>query len=116
MQKRRAGRKLGRKSGQRKALLVSLSGALLLKEKITTTEAKAKELAGFVAKFIALAKLGTLHSQRLLSRVFRSQIVKKLVQDIAARYKERNGGYTRIIKLGRRKSDGAEMAVIELIK
>ncbi|HUV81081.1 MAG TPA: 50S ribosomal protein L17 [Patescibacteria group bacterium] len=116
MRKRKKGRKLSRKKDQRKALLKSLAAALILKEKIRTTEAKAKEVSGFVEKQITRAKAGTLHSRRLLARYFSPKAVKKLVDEIAPKYKERKGGYTRIIKLGQRKTNGAKMAVIELIK
>ncbi len=116
MKKRKKGRKLSRKSNQRKALLKSLARELFLKEKIKTTEAKAKEVRGFVEKQITKGKAGNLSSRRLLAKNFSLKMVKKIVDDIAPRYKERKGGYTRIIKLGSRKSDGAKMAIIELIK
>ena len=116
MRKRKKGRKLSRKRDQRKALLRSLAVSLILKEKIKTTEAKAKEFSGFVEKQITRAKIGSLHSRRLLAKFFPSQIVKKLVDEIAPRYKERKGGYTRMIKLGQRKTNGAKMAIIELVK
>lgn len=116
MRKRKKGRKLNRKKDQRKALKVSLVSSLIKKEKIRTTEAKAKEISGFVEKQITKAKVGDLHSRRLLLRFFSPQIAKKLIEEIAPRYKERKGGYTRIIKLGPRKDSGAKMAVIELIK
>lgn len=116
MQKRKKQRKLSRKRDQRKALLKTLARALILVGKIKTTEAKAKELSGFIAKLITRAKLGNLHSRRLLARKFSPEIVKKLIEEIAPRYKERKGGYTRIIKLGPRKSNGARMAIIELVK
>jgi len=116
MRKRKRGRKLSRKRNQRKALLRALARALFLKEKIKTTEAKAKEVSGFIEKQITRAKIGDLPSRRLLARDFSPEIVKKLVDELAIRYKERKGGYTRIIKLGPRKSDGAKMAIIELIK
>ena len=116
MRKRKRGRKLSRKRNQRKALLKGLAQALFLKEKIKTTEVKAKETQRVSEKFITIAKKGTLHSQRLLLRSFSQKIVKKLMTEIAPRYKERKGGYTRIIKLGRRSSNGAKMAIIELLK
>ena len=116
MRKRKRGRKLSRKKDQRKALLKALAVAFFLKEKIKTTEAKAKEIRPFVEKFITKAKKGDLASRRLLMRFFSPKIVKKLIDEIAPRYKERGGGYTRIIKLGPRKSDGARMAIIELVK
>lgn len=116
MRKRKKGRKLSRKKSQRKALLKSLASSLLLKEKIETTEAKAKEVSRFVEGQISRAKIGNLASRRLLSNFFSSPIVKKLIDEIGPRYKERKGGYTRIIKLGQRGSDGAKMAIIELVK
>jgi len=116
MKKQKKGRKLSRKSAPREALLKALAGALLVVEKIKTTEAKAKEVSGFVEKQIARAKSGDLRSRRLLARDFSPEIVGKLIKEIAPKYKERKGGCTRIIKLGPRKSDGAKMAIIELIK
>ena len=93
-----------------------MASALLLKEKIKTTEAKAKEIRSFIEKSISRAKKGDLSSRRLLARFFSKKIVKKLIEEIAPRYKERKGGYTRIIKLGLRKTNGAKMAIIELVK
>jgi len=116
MKKRKRGRKLSRKSGPRRALLKSLASALILNEKIKTTETKAKEASRFVEKYITKAKKGNLASLRLLTKFFPKKIVKKLIQEIGPRYKKRSGGYTRIIKLGPRKSDGAKMAIIELVK
>lgn len=116
MRKRRKGRKLSRKRDQRRALLKSLASALILKEKIKTTEAKAKEISSFVEKRITQAKIGGISTRRLLIKEFSPEIVKKLVDTLASRYKERKGGYTRIIKLGPRKSNGARMAIIELVK
>lgn len=116
MRKLKKGRKLSRKRNQRKALLKSLTGNLLLREKIKTTEAKAKEFSRFAEKCITRAKKGDLASRRILAKYFSKKIVKKLIEEIGPRYKERRGGYTRIIKLGPRKSDGARMAVIELVK
>ena len=116
MRKRKKGRKLNRKRDQRKALLKSLAQSLILKEKIKTTEIKAKELAPFIAKEISRAKIDNLQSRRILRKFFSKEVIKKLITEIAPRYKERKGGYTRIIKLGPRKSNGAKMAIIELIK
>jgi len=116
MKKRKKGRKLSRKRDQRKALLRSLASSLLLKEKIKVTEAKAKEASSFLEKQISRAKVGNLTSRRMLSNFFSPQIVKKLINEIGPRYKERKGGYTRIIKLGPRKLDGAKMVVIELVQ
>lgn len=116
MRKRKRGRKLSRERDQRKALFKGLATNLILKEKIETTTAKAKELAKFVEKKISRAKIDNLYSRRLLTRFFSKEIVKKLITEIAPRYKERKGGYTRIIKLGPRKSNGAKMVIIELVK
>ncbi|MGB9743137.1 MAG: 50S ribosomal protein L17 [Minisyncoccales bacterium] len=116
MRKRKKGRKLSRKRDQRKALLKSLANNLILKERIITTQAKAKEVKSFVEKEITRAKKNDLHTYRLLARFFRPALVKKLIEEIAPRYQERKGGYTRIIKLGPRKSNGAKMVIIELLK
>jgi large subunit ribosomal protein L17 len=96
--------------------LRSLARELFLKEKMMTTEAKAKEVSILVEKQIEKAKTGSLHSRRLLAKKFSPEIIKKIVNEITPRYKERKGGYTRIIKLGPRKSDRAKMAIIELVK
>jgi len=96
--------------------LKTLATSLFLKEKIKTTLAKAKELSRFAEKLITLAKKYDIASRRLLSRSFSYKVVKKLADEIAPRYKERSGGYTRIIKLGQRKTDGAKMVIIELVK
>jgi large subunit ribosomal protein L17 len=116
MRKRHKGRKLSRKKGQRKALLKSLARELFLRERIKTTEAKAKELRSFAEKFIERAKEKNLSNIRYTSRFFAKDVIKKLFDEIGPRYKERRGGYTRILKLGQRRSDGAKMAIIELIK
>ncbi|UZE93165.1 MAG: 50S ribosomal protein L17 [Candidatus Nealsonbacteria bacterium] len=116
MKKRKKGRKLSRKRNQRRALLRSLAREFFLKEKIKTTKAKAKELSIFAEKQITKAKKADLSARRLLAKNFSSQMVKKIVEEIAPRYKERKGGYTRIIKLGPRKSNGAKMAIIELVE
>ena len=115
MRKLKQGRKLSREKDQRKALLKSLARAIFLHEKIKTTEAKAKEVSMFAEKCITRAKKGDLSSRRLLVKYFSKDLVKKLMDEIAPKYKDRKGGYTRIIKLGPRKSDGAKMAIIELV-
>ena len=84
-------------------------------EKIKTTEAKAKELSSFAQKIITRAKKGDIACRRSLARLFSAKIVKKLVDEIAVNYKDRKGGYVRIIKLAPRKSDGAKIAIIELV-
>ncbi len=117
MKKLKKGRKFGRKKDQRKALLKSLVSALFLNEKIRTTEAKAKEISSIAEKFITLTqKEKSLCARRELLKYFSKKIVKKLVDEIVPKYKGRKGGYTRIIKLGPRKSDGAKMAIIELVE
>jgi large subunit ribosomal protein L17 len=92
-----------------------LATALILKEKIVTTEAKAKELSPFVQKKITRAKKGDMAARRYLSTLFSAKVVKKLMEDVAVRYKERKGGYTRITKMGQRKSDSSKMAMIQLV-
>lgn len=116
MRKRNKGRILSRTKNKRTALLKTLAGSLFLHEKIKTTEAKAKELRSFSEKLITRAKTNTVANQRILSQSLNTEAVKKLVKDIAPKYSARQGGYTRIINLGPRKSDGANMVIIELVK
>jgi len=116
MRKRKVGRKLSRKSSQRKTLLKGLARALFLYGKIKTTEAKAKEVSRFAEKCITKAKTDDFNSRRSLARHFDKEIVKKLIDEIGKKYDKRSGGYTRVVKLGQRKGDGAEMALIELVK
>ena len=116
MKKRKKGRKLGRKKDQRKALVKALVSALFLHEKIKGTEGKLKEISRFAEKFITISKKGDLSSRRRLGQFFSPKIVKKLIDEIGPRYKERQGGYTRIIKLGQRNTDCANTAIIELVK
>ena len=110
-------RKFGREKNQRNALINSLALNLIVREKIKTTEPKAKELRPFIEKIITRAKKNDLASRRLvISKLSnRSKEVKKVFDKIAPKYAEKNGGYTRILKLGARKSDGAKMAIIEFI-
>lgn len=116
MRKRKKGRKLSRKRDQRRALLKSLASSLILREKIKTTLAKAKETVSFVEKMIHRAKNDDLNTKRYLRRFFSPQVTEKLIKEIGPRYKERMGGYVRILKLSPRKSDGAKMAIVELVK
>jgi len=116
MRKLNRGRKFHREKDQRRALLRSLVREFFLREKIKTSEAKAKDLAIVAEKIITRAKVDNLSNKRLLLRDLSLKIVQKLIKEIAPRYKDRKGGYTRIIKLGSRKLDGARMAIIELIK
>lgn len=107
---------LGRKSGQRTALLRSLAESLVLHEKIRTTKAKAKILKKVIESLVTKAKTNTLASRRIIAKtLYTPKAVKKMIEVIAPRYKERNGGYTRIIKLGVRPSDAAEFVCIEFI-
>ena len=115
MKKRKIGRTLSRKRGVRKALLLSVARALAQKEKIQTTEAKAKEVSPLMDRLITRAKLDTLHTRRELLRYFDAKLVKKMVEEIGPRYRDRQGGYTRVVKTGLRKSDGAKMAIVELV-
>ncbi len=115
MRKLNKGRTLSRPKSQREALLRTLATSLFLHKKIKTTEAKAKELRIVAEKFITRAKDNTVTSRRLLVKFLSPKIVKKLVDEIAPEYIKRQGGYTRIIKLGPRKSDGASMTIIELV-
>jgi large subunit ribosomal protein L17 len=116
MRHRKAGRQLRRTSEQRLALLRNLSISLIEHGAIETTEAKAKELRPFVEKLITKAKRGTLHARRLAARdVHVRRAADALFHDIGPAFATRAGGYTRILKVGHRKGDGAEMARIELI-
>lgn len=109
-------RKLGRDSSARKALFRSMLTSLFQYERIETTEAKAKELRGLADKMITLAKRGDLHARRqVLAFILDEDIVTKLFSDIAPKYADRQGGYTRMIKLGVRKGDAAPVAIIELV-
>ena len=115
MRNRHVDRKFGREKAQRRALINGLMRALVINSKITTTEAKAKELSRKIEKQITTAKKGDISARRKLAENFSADLVKKMVEEIAPKYKEREGGYTRVIKLGQRKSDAADMAVIELV-
>lgn len=116
MQHNRAGRKLGRTTAHRKALFRNQLSSLITHERIQTTLPKAKDLRPLIEKMITLGKRGGLHARRLaLKTIPEATTVKKLFEEIAPRFKERAGGYTRIMKLGRRQGDGAEMAILEFI-
>ena len=111
-----AGYKLGRSSGHRKALYRNLVRALLLHERIQTTLVKAKAVKGLTEKIISMGKKGDLKNRRdALALITDEKVVRKVFDDIAERYNDRPGGYTRILKLGPRKGDGAGMAIIELV-
>lgn len=123
-------RKLGRTSSQRKALLRDLTTDLLINERLTTTEARAKELRSTTEKMITLGKRGDLHARRQAAAFLRNTIadvkedgdtvvvqnaLQKLFSDVAPRYADRNGGYTRILKTAPRRGDAAPMVIIELV-
>jgi large subunit ribosomal protein L17 len=111
------GRKLGRTTSHREALFRNQLQSLVEKEKIVTTLPKAKELRPIAEKVITRGKHGTLHDRRWVLRwVLKRDLVKKVFDDIAPRFQERPGGYLRIVKLGPRQGDGAEMAVLELVE
>lgn len=115
-------RKLGRATDKRLALLRNLASDVIIHERIETTEAKAKELKSVVEKMITLGKRGDLHARRQAASFLYNQeanetesVIQKLFDDVAARYEDRQGGYTRVLKLEERKGDGAKMAIIELV-
>lgn len=117
MRHRVKGRKLGRSPAHRKALFRNQLASLVRNERIKTTLHKAKELRPIAEKVVTQGKRDTLHARRLVNRLLpERQLVKKLFDDIAPRFQDRPGGYTRIIKLGPRRGDGAEMAVIEFVE
>ena len=116
MRHRKKGRQLGRQTKHRWALFRSLVTSLLEHERIETTEAKAKEIRGFTDRMITLGKEGTLPARRRALAFIRSKdVVSKLFSDVAGRFKDRQGGYTRMVKTRRRIGDGAEMVAIELV-
>lgn len=116
MRHAKKGRKLGTDASHTKAMLRSLAAALLANERIKTTEARAKEMRPLVDRIISWGKRGDVHARRLaLAELGDQALVKKVFDDIAPRFAERNGGYTRILKLGPRKGDAAPMVIIELV-
>ena len=110
-------RKFGRKKNLRNALLNSLALSLIVREKIKTTEPKAKELRPFIEKLVTKAKKGDMATRKLVVSQLsnRKKEAKKLFEIIAPKYADKKGGYTRVLKLGARKSDGAKMAIIEFV-
>lgn len=109
-------RKLGRPTDQRIAMIKNLVTSFLKHGKITTTLTRAKETQSLAEKMITLAKRGDLHAKRqVFSFIKEKEVVANLFSDVAPKYQERNGGYTRIIKLGSRKGDGSEMVILELV-
>jgi len=109
-------RKLGRTSSHRKAMLRNLVTALLEHNKIMTTVTRAKETQSMAEKMITLGKRGDLHARRqALAYITKEDVVKKLFDEIAPKYKDRNGGYTRIVRVAPRRGDGAEIVLLELV-
>ena len=119
MRHAKKGRKLNRTSSHRKALLSNLACSLVIHKSIRTTDAKAKELRSFAERLVTYAKKNDLHGRRLIQKKIKGQLSKKianiLIHDIAPSYLDRNGGYTRIIKLDNRKNDNAPVSIIEFV-
>ncbi len=116
MRHRKKGRKLQRTASHRRAMLRNLATSLFRYERIETTTAKAKELRPYAERLITLARRGDLHARRLVARKIQDrEVLGKLFDEISSRYAERPGGYTRILKLGNRKGDAAEISLIELV-
>ena len=117
MRHKKKGRKLGRKIGNRRALLMNLACQLIVYKKIKTTDAKAKELRSYIEPLITLAKKNSLHSRRLvIKKIPKKNIVRTLFEEIAPVFSDRPGGYTRITKLGYRDNDRAPVSVIEFVE
>ncbi|KKS44370.1 50S ribosomal protein L17 [Candidatus Azambacteria bacterium RIFOXYD1_FULL_42_11] len=112
----RKNRKFGRLADYRKSFLWNLTNSLIFKEKIKTTEMRAKEIRSLIERVVTRAKTDNLNNRRLLAKNLNGKTVAKLFKDIAPQYKERAGGYTRIIKIGSRKNDGAKTVLIEFVK
>lgn len=116
MRHNKSGRKLGRKTAHRKALMSNLASALITHKKIKTTDAKAKELRMFIEPLVTKAKKGDVHSRRMvLKKIRHKKIVRELFDNIGPSFSERKGGYTRITKLGFRDNDCAPISVIEFV-
>ena len=116
MRHNKIGRKLGRKTAHRKALMSNLASALITHKRIKTTDAKAKELRMFIEPLVTYAKKGDLHSRRqVLKKIRHKSIVRELFDNIGPTFSNRNGGYTRIIKLGFRDNDCAPISMIEFV-
>ncbi|MBM4184065.1 MAG: 50S ribosomal protein L17 [Gemmatimonadetes bacterium] len=117
MRHRNKGKRLSRTSTHRRALLRNLATSLFRHERVETTTTKAKELRPYAERLITLARRGDVHARRIAGRKIQDRdVLGKLFDDIAPRYAERPGGYTRILRLGNRKGDAAEMSLIELVR
>ena len=119
MRHQKRGRKFNRTASHRKAMMSNLASSLILHKRIQTTDAKGKELRGFVERLVTYAKLGDVHGRRLIQKKIQGKRAKKianiLIHDIAPTYEKRNGGYTRLIKLNNRKNDNASVSLIEFV-
>ena len=119
MRHQKRGRKFNRTASHRKAMMSNLASSLILHKRIQTTDAKGKELRGFVERLITYAKQGDVHGRRLIQKKIKGkrakQIANILIHDIAPTYEDRHGGYTRIIKLNNRKNDNASVSLIEFV-
>ena len=119
MRHQKRGRKFNRTASHRKAMMSNLASALILHKSIKTTDAKGKELRGFVERLVTYAKQGNVHGRRLIQKKIQGkrakQIANILIHDIAPTYEDRNGGYTRLIKLNNRKNDNASVSLIEFV-
>ena len=116
MRHNKIGRKLGRKTAHRKALMSNLASALITNKRIKTTDAKAKELRKYIEPLVTFAKKGDLHSRRqVLKKIRHKSVVRELFDNIGPTFSNRNGGYTRIIKLGFRDNDCAPISMIEFV-
>jgi large subunit ribosomal protein L17 len=116
MRHARSGKKLGRDASHRRALYANLAGSLITHGRIQTTEVKAKAVRPYAEKLVTLGKRGDLHARRLAMAELRSNdVVHKLFSEVGPRFADREGGYTRIVKLGPRRSDSTEMVYLELV-
>ena len=119
MRHQKKGRKFNRTASHRKAMMSNLASSLIIHKRIQTTNEKSKELRGFIDRLITYAKKGDVHARRLIQKKIQGkrskEIANILIHDIAPNYENRNGGYTRIIKLNNRKNDNASVSLIELI-
>jgi len=119
MRHQQRGRKFNRTASHRRAMMSNLASALILHKRIQTTDAKGKELRGFVERLVTYAKQGDVHGRRLIQKKIQGKRAKQisniLIHDIAPTYEDRNGGYTRIIKLNNRKNDNASVSLIEFV-
>ena len=119
MRHQKRGRKFNRTASHRKAMISNLASALILHKRIKTTDAKGKELRGFVERLVTYAKQGDMHGRRLIQKKIQGkrakQIANTLIHDIAPIYEDKNGGYTRLIKLNNRKNDNASISLIEFV-